>query len=336
MSCLSSLPKFEIGEMQNVGMQNSEIPVMSPAQIATAEAMFTIPTSPTSYDDYILTPSFAANEFQINVKSSLSTTNIREYVDEDENYGGGADLTMFMSPATTDTPQYVAAPGDYDCTHENYFRFEPEAIAKFNGSFKLEHSPSCYDGYFSYEESDCCSSPDASPSIDPWVSCFKFTGGDDQCSSTPLPTFNTISRSQPQQQPAENFERIIDNFDTTYLDLNLSPATVTAAAKEETCDTDVCAAVQQTDDVKPIMDDLDEFQCCWDGCDINFTSQKTLVAHIEKSHVEGKKGEEFTCFWRECVRKQKPFNARYKLLIHMRVHSGEKPNRCPVSSMYKL
>lgn len=68
--------------------------------------------------------------------------------------------------------------------------------------------------------------------------------------------------------------------------------------------------------------------CHWLDCRANYSSQEELVRHIEKAHIDQRKGEEFTCFWAGCVRQHKPFNARYKLLIHMRVHSGEKPNKC--------
>ncbi|KAI5645937.1 zinc finger protein GLIS1 [Phthorimaea operculella] len=68
--------------------------------------------------------------------------------------------------------------------------------------------------------------------------------------------------------------------------------------------------------------------CLWEHCYERYPNQSTLVEHIERCHVNTYKGDEFSCLWRDCTRAKRPFNARYKLLIHMRVHSGHKPNRC--------
>uniref|UniRef100_A0A672SRU7 Zinc finger protein GLIS3-like n=1 Tax=Sinocyclocheilus grahami TaxID=75366 RepID=A0A672SRU7_SINGR len=83
-------------------------------------------------------------------------------------------------------------------------------------------------------------------------------------------------------------------------------------------------------------EDVSGGHCCrWLDCGAVYGQREELVKHIEKIHIDQRKGEDFTCFWAECPRKHKPFNARYNLLIHMRIHSGEKPNKCSFEGCQK-
>ena len=69
--------------------------------------------------------------------------------------------------------------------------------------------------------------------------------------------------------------------------------------------------------------------CQWKDCDERFASVEELVDHLNNTHVLANKEPcEYSCLWKNCIRRGKGFNARYKLLIHLRTHTGERPHAC--------
>uniref|UniRef100_UPI0035900BF0 zinc finger protein ZIC 4-like n=1 Tax=Myxine glutinosa TaxID=7769 RepID=UPI0035900BF0 len=71
-------------------------------------------------------------------------------------------------------------------------------------------------------------------------------------------------------------------------------------------------------------------------CAKTFCTMHDLVTHVTLDHVGGPEQASHVCFWEECVREGKSFKAKYKLVNHIRVHTGEKPFPCPFPGCGKV
>ena len=71
-------------------------------------------------------------------------------------------------------------------------------------------------------------------------------------------------------------------------------------------------------------------------CNKIFGTLHEIVTHLTVEHVGGPEIANHTCFWDNCSREGRPFKAKYKLVNHIRVHTGEKPFPCPFPGCGKV
>lgn len=67
----------------------------------------------------------------------------------------------------------------------------------------------------------------------------------------------------------------------------------------------------------------------------NFDSLEKLANHVSMSHSQIGYNNLYYCKWEGCQRTARGFNARYKMLVHCRTHTKEKPHFCTFTGCIK-
>ncbi|CAD5234715.1 unnamed protein product [Bursaphelenchus xylophilus] len=144
-------------------------------------------------------------------------------------------------------------------------------------------------------------------------------GAGDQYIPYTLPYQPFRSFYPPFENVAENQERLFQ--DTTQITSNVYGALTAPGC-------------YQPVDEKPIIKKkhLGPHTCQWRTgtgmCGQQYNDLKQFVDHLANDHVGAMDGTRHVCLWTDCPRSLKEFKAKYKLINHIRVHTGERPFYC--------
>jgi len=71
-------------------------------------------------------------------------------------------------------------------------------------------------------------------------------------------------------------------------------------------------------------------------CNKVYHTLHDVVTHLTVDHIGGPEITDHACYWQGCSREKRAFKAKYKLVNHVRVHTGEKPFPCPFPGCGKM
>ena len=176
--------------------------------------------------------------------------------------------------------------------------------------------------------------------------------------STP-PNTQEENTSFTALRPVNQTERLngtVTTDTTTHVNLS-SPTTMVSTASHATSvnnmksvnivnsHVDTLTSGAFTPYFKPAAEIKQELVCQWlvtKGkvgsciCGCNFTNLIDLVKHLSNEHVANPETSSHVCRWDKCSRDGRAFKAKYKLINHLRVHTGERPFSCPYQECGKL
>ncbi|XP_060028448.1 zinc finger protein GLIS2 isoform X2 [Erinaceus europaeus] len=131
----------------------------------------------------------------------------------------------------------------------------------------------------------------------------------------------------PAVPTAPDFQRYLDSIPSSFqffLPLGSGGALHLPASSFLTPPKDKC--------LSPELPLPKQLVCRWAKCNQLFELLQDLVDHVNDYHVKPEKDSGYCCHWEGCARHGRGFNARYKMLIHIRTHTNEKPHRCHTCS----